>query len=164
MRNVPENVERMFYDRMTLERGRNGATVPKRLRDDLKRILSTLSFKWDSRYLCWNVVCTPINKLPYIIMQVRGANGSYLPINDKTFEQIRKSIWWSTEGIARQARKMAERADENNRLQRKADKERHRDYAKEMAYPLMNVMNGNSEWNTQSNYLFAGHGESKVNT
>ena len=138
-------------------------SVPKHLQQRLSAIQSTLSFKWDRWYRCWNVVHAKIGQVPYIVMTVTNPDNSYRPIDDRTFEQIRKSIWWSTEGIARQARKMQNNAEHAKAKLNRELRENNRDFAKEMAYPVMNVLRGNSEWNRQSNFMFAGYGESKRN-
>lgn len=101
--------------------------------------------------------------MPYIVTPVRSDYGSYCPINERTFEQIRRSIWWSTEGIARQARRM-EIAEEYAREKADKDyKEDAKDFAKAIASPVMSLYDARGGHYGCSKFLFTGVGESKVN-
>ena len=157
------NIHRLIHDRMTLEARPGGIRVPFHYREELRGLVSTLSFRWDVWYNCWNVVCHPKDRMPYIVFQVTTVDGNYRDVGADTLTQVRKSIWWSTEGIARHARDMQnESVYAKAKIERDID-DRNRDFAKEMTYPMMNQMRGNGEGNTQSNFMFAGRGEGKLN-
>lgn len=169
---LSNNIQLMIRNRMTFDKGtisypyfydgrrtwiRENIDIPNYLRSRLRAIQSTLSFKWDRWHFCWNVVHSRIGQMPYIIMNVPH------PVDERAFEQIRRSIWWSTEGIARQARNME---NEEGYAREKIDndrKEKSKDFARELAYPIMNEMRGNGYSHGGSNFMFPGTGDSKMN-
>lgn len=176
---LSDNIQRMIYNRMTLDKGtinyhvtlpdgtqlgvRETVTMSKYLRRRLNDIESTLSFKWDRWHLCWNIVHKRIGEIPYIVMVIQNPDRSYQPIDERTFEQIKKSIWWSSIGIKRQAKFME---NEEGYAREKIDndrKEKSKDFARELAYPMMNYMRGNDYSYGGSNFMFPGVGESKMN-
>ncbi|KKM18901.1 hypothetical protein LCGC14_1661020, partial [marine sediment metagenome] len=149
---ISNNIHRMLYNRCTLNKGtisysckhnggrlwvRETVSIPEDLRLRLKQINSTLYFKWDRWHLCWNVVHKRPGAMPYIVFPVQDEDGSYRPIDNRAFEQIRRSIWWSTEGIKRQARAMEIKAEYARQKLDKDQKQDAKDFAKAIASPVM---------------------------
>ncbi len=156
---LSNNIQRMLRERCTHETRPGGTRVPYGFRKELSGLLSTLSFRWDSRHLCWNVVCRPLNKMPYIILQVKNATGGYRDVGSDILTQIRRSMWWSAKGIVRQARKME---NEEGYARERLDndrKEKSKDFAKEMAYPIMAEMRGIDYNSGNSHFQFRGYSE-----
>lgn len=175
---LSNNIHRMLYNRCTLNAGtisypykyngssmwiRENITLPPDLRFRLKQINSTLSFKWDRWHLCWNIVHKRPGAMPYVVMKITNNDGSYCPINERTFEQIKRSIWWSTEGIARQARAMEIKEEYAKEKLDKNDKQDAKEFAKAIASPVMTLYDANGGHWGNSKFMFPGVGESKVN-
>ncbi len=178
MQELSDNIHRMLYNRCTLDRGtisyslpydtgrlwmRESFAVNPYLKFKLKQINATLSFKWDRLSKCWNIVHERIGQMPYVVMPVKNIYGSYCPINEKTFEQIRRSIQWSTRGIARQARDMEIKEGYAREKLDKDDKQDAKDFAKAMASPVMTLYDAGSSSHGCSKFMHPGVGESKMN-
>lgn len=164
----------MIRLRMTFETGRlryaiklaNGSRlhvketvkIEPHIKRRLKNINSTLSFKWDKIDSCWNVVHKRIGDMPYIVMKVDVKR-----IDDKVFDEIEKSMWWSARGIKYGMNKMLARYNDYQDKLSERQTDMSREYAKRLS-PLVATMadakgssHGNSRW------LFHGMGESRMN-
>ncbi len=139
---LSDNIQRMIRARMTHETRPDGGRVPARYIRELRGQVSTLSFRWDCWYKCWNVVCHPRNRMPYIVFQVEGIGGSYRPVGDDTLMQVRKSIWWSIGGIARHARDMLNESVYAKQRIEDGINDKNGQFAKDITYPVMDELRG----------------------
>ena len=171
-----DKLKEVLYHRCTFDKGtisywtklngniigvREHMTIPKHLQFKLKQIESTLSFKWDRLHLCWNVVHKRIGELPYVVTPIKNDDGSYRTVDARELEQVRRSIWWSSVGIARQARMMANEEGYAKARQEIADRERNTDIAKELSPLVVSLGDAKNSSHGKSEFLFAGHGEGK---
>ena len=173
---ITDNIARVIYNRCTQDVGtisypipynggtllvRERFTVPRELRRRLKKINSTLDFKWDRYRKIWNLVHQRPGDLPYVVMAVTDKNGNYIPINDKTFQQLEYNLWWSAQGIKQQAEKLT--AQQKYQLEKTKERQKleNKEVAKEIAPLIATLGDAGTASHGNSKFLFQGFGEGK---
>ncbi len=140
---------------------REHVTVPPYIRRRLKGINSTLDFRWDKIYKRWNLVHEKLGSIPYIETTICNKDGSYRPIDERVFNQLKYDMWWS-EHIKYHATKMdLEAGYERERIEKRHDGE-IRDVAKELAPLVATIGDAHGSSHGNSKFMHHGIGEGKV--
>jgi hypothetical protein len=82
--------------------------------------------EWDKRRNRWNIMHRVLGKRPYIVMTVKNNDGSYRPIDNRTYSHLRFLLWINNGNIVEYMRRQIyeenerryrnlREADENNR-------------------------------------------------
>jgi len=69
--------------------------LTKRESQKLKSIDSALVPKWNPKRNYWEIWYESVGRKPYIIDSVADQDGGYLPIDERTYERLRKATWYN---------------------------------------------------------------------
>lgn len=110
-----------------------------RLNPDVKRRLREidphLNAEWDTKRDRWNIMYEPLGRPPYIILSVKNEDGSYRPIDGRTYQAIRESIAFSND-LIRNMRDMLEQDRMGQIRLDEKEKQRYREIAYEFRRPI----------------------------
>lgn len=69
--------------------------LPKEHTRRLKALNPHLEWRWDGAFPHWQVWFNDRIDMPYIVHRVQDQMGQFQPIDNRVYDDVRKSLWWS---------------------------------------------------------------------